>query len=388
MKSSAIIAPALLGLTLAVSACIAEEPEAEDVGSDQQGILAPSGYGHYCSMGWSGGGWALTWSSSSNGDPCGYLRRKFGTAGNIDRAGMYAVYGINNVVLRCDSDYVSTHRGYGSQPLNEAFSAASGKSGCVFTASMNDLPIFDAPFDPSSSVAHVTGFDFAKFPYKYTYLSDYGTGPDPGLSGWAYFFANRCTMMNDRGEKRSTASFIDDHDGHDWNMPRGTPIYATASGVVRDARWLWTGCTGSDSPIQGEVYLTHNITRWPSTYSEEFVSSYFHLEDITVAPGQWVNRGDVIGYSGNMGCSSGPHLHFATMRLTNTARAYRDTLSIPSGKANDGWRIVIEPYGFNTPKGFDPWAFKAYKPTSNWVGGGALSVNLWRHGEAPTLGSW
>ncbi|WP_437598259.1 M23 family metallopeptidase [Sorangium sp. So ce590] len=165
-------------------------------------------------------------------------------------------------------------------------------------------------------------------------------------------------------------------------MPAGRDIIAVADGVVRKSRWLTTNCTNSNSPTQGEVYIDHEVTRSPSTYTEKFTSAYFHLNVLSVADGATVTTGQKIGEVGWVGCSSESHLHFAVIRMNNTATDRTETLTIDAA-GNDGWRNVIEPYGFDPPAGFDPWGWRAYS-----IDAGALSIDLWNTGQAPTTGTW
>ena len=73
----------------------------------------------------------------------------------------------------------------------------------------------------------------------------------------------------------------------------GTPIYATADGVVTHAGW--------DSGYGRQVTIRHDFG----------VSTlYGHLSDIDVSVGQRVSRGDHIGDMGNSGRSTGTHLHY------------------------------------------------------------------------------
>ncbi|MFQ6613338.1 MAG: peptidoglycan DD-metalloendopeptidase family protein [Fidelibacterota bacterium] len=83
------------------------------------------------------------------------------------------------------------------------------------------------------------------------------------------------------------------HYGQDFSVPSGTPIYATADGVVQQARYR--GGFGKTIKINnGNGYST----------------IYAHLSKISVKYGQKVKRGDIIGYSGNTGRSTGPHVHY------------------------------------------------------------------------------
>jgi murein DD-endopeptidase MepM/ murein hydrolase activator NlpD len=88
------------------------------------------------------------------------------------------------------------------------------------------------------------------------------------------------------------------HAGLDFSAPSGTPIYATAQGVVRTAGNLGNG------------YGNHVIIYHGYQYS----TLYGHMFRIKVRPGQTVKRGEVIGYVGNTGKSTGPHLHYEVMK--------------------------------------------------------------------------
>ncbi len=83
------------------------------------------------------------------------------------------------------------------------------------------------------------------------------------------------------------------HKGIDLAAPTGTPIYATADGTVGKAEWF--------SSYGLFVALQHG---------GELETRYAHMSRIAVAPGQRVRKGEVIGYVGSTGRSTGPHLHY------------------------------------------------------------------------------
>ena len=83
------------------------------------------------------------------------------------------------------------------------------------------------------------------------------------------------------------------HYGVDLAAPTGTPIYATRSGTVDTATY------GSS----GGYYVQIN-------HGDGFRSIYLHMTHYIVSPGQHVSQGQVIGYCGSTGASTGPHLHF------------------------------------------------------------------------------
>ncbi|MBP3290204.1 MAG: peptidoglycan DD-metalloendopeptidase family protein [Alistipes sp.] len=84
------------------------------------------------------------------------------------------------------------------------------------------------------------------------------------------------------------------HQGTDIGLKIGDPIYATFDGRVRITKYYRGG-------YGNLIVLRHD--NGLETY-------YGHLSEILVKPEQWVTAGQVIGYGGNTGRSTGPHLHF------------------------------------------------------------------------------
>jgi murein DD-endopeptidase MepM/ murein hydrolase activator NlpD len=84
------------------------------------------------------------------------------------------------------------------------------------------------------------------------------------------------------------------HPGLDFAAPQGTPIYATANGTVRVASNMGTG-------YGNHVVINHG-------YGYETL--YGHMFRIKVKPGQKVKRGEIIGWVGSTGKSTGPHCHY------------------------------------------------------------------------------
>lgn len=91
------------------------------------------------------------------------------------------------------------------------------------------------------------------------------------------------------------------HTGVDFVTPIGTPVYATADGVVNSANFS-TGGYGYLIKIE---------------HSFGFMTYYAHLGKIVVQKGTFVRRGQLIAYSGNTGYSTGPHLHYEIRFLGN-----------------------------------------------------------------------
>src|SRR5690606_31639182 len=84
------------------------------------------------------------------------------------------------------------------------------------------------------------------------------------------------------------------HAGIDLAGPAGTPIYATADGVVAEAEYNRGG-------YGNLVKINHG---------RGIETRYAHLSSMTVSPGQRVSRGQVIGRMGSTGRSTGSHLHY------------------------------------------------------------------------------
>ena len=84
------------------------------------------------------------------------------------------------------------------------------------------------------------------------------------------------------------------HQGVDMACPTGTPIYATRSGTVTKAAYQAGGAG---------YYVS-------ISHGDGFASIYMHMTRYVVSAGQSVTQGQLIGYVGSTGVSTGPHLHF------------------------------------------------------------------------------
>jgi len=110
-------------------------------------------------------------------------------------------------------------------------------------------------------------------------------------------------------------------------MPLKTPIHATRVGIVVDVRndFFKNGLTQSHKSRANKIRILHD---------DGTMASYVHLslETVQVYEGLKVSAGQLIGYSGNTGYSTGPHLHFSIMQ-------------------NKGMNLVSIPFRFTTKKG-------------------------------------
>jgi murein DD-endopeptidase MepM/ murein hydrolase activator NlpD len=84
------------------------------------------------------------------------------------------------------------------------------------------------------------------------------------------------------------------HQGIDFAGNANTPIHAVGAGEIIAAGWVYSGYGISVVVDHGNGFLTH----------------YAHMNDTAVSVGDWVGPGDILGYEGSTGDSTGPHLHF------------------------------------------------------------------------------
>ena len=109
------------------------------------------------------------------------------------------------------------------------------------------------------------------------------------------------------------------HKGTDFAAPSGTPIMASGSGTIIRSRW----CGGGGNCVK----IKHN-----STYQ----TIYAHLKSFAkgIKEGRKVKQGQIIGYVGSTGMSTGPHLHYEV--LINGKQVNSQKLKLPSGKILKG----------------------------------------------------
>jgi murein DD-endopeptidase MepM/ murein hydrolase activator NlpD len=109
------------------------------------------------------------------------------------------------------------------------------------------------------------------------------------------------------------------HTGVDWAAPLGTPIYASGNGVIDKVGW--------ESGYGKYVRIRH---------SNGYETAYGHMTAFarSTQPGTRVRQGQVIGYVGSTGLSTGPHLHYEILvngRFVDPLR-----LKLPRGRVLDG----------------------------------------------------
>ena len=106
--------------------------------------------------------------------------------------------------------------------------------------------------------------------------------------------------------------------GTDFAAPAGTPIYAAASGYVQVAGW-------SSGGYGNYVIIYHGKMTDGNAYS----TLYGHMRSVATSAGKYVNQGDLIGYVGSTGNSTGNHLHLEVWKGGSKANAVNPRGYIP-----------------------------------------------------------
>lgn len=114
------------------------------------------------------------------------------------------------------------------------------------------------------------------------------------------------------------------HTGVDWSNRIGTPILASGNGTIIKAEW--------DGGYGRRVEVQH---------ANGYVTTYSHMSGFArgIQPGTKVRQGQVIGYLGNTGLSTGPHLHYEVMVNGHFVNPMR--IRVPRGRELDG-RLLAE----------------------------------------------
>lgn len=113
------------------------------------------------------------------------------------------------------------------------------------------------------------------------------------------------------------------HKGSDFAAPRGTPIYAAGNGTIDKS--------GRNGAYGNYIRIRHN---------SEYSTAYAHMKSIKrgMGKGKRVTQGEVIGYVGTTGRSTGPHLHYEILRNKRQVNPLR--VKMPSGKKLKGGELA------------------------------------------------
>tara|TARA_Y100000590_G_scaffold409042_1_gene500755 strand:- start:2038 stop:3390 length:1353 start_codon:yes stop_codon:yes gene_type:complete len=117
--------------------------------------------------------------------------------------------------------------------------------------------------------------------------------------------------------KHPILGFTKHHNGTDFAAPTGTPIMASGNGTVIKAGWCGNGGNC--------VRIRHNSS---------YTTGYGHMSKIATRSGRRVRQGQIIGYVGSTGMSTGPHLHYTVSYNGKFINSQK--LKLPSGKILKG----------------------------------------------------
>lgn len=219
------------------------------------------------------------------------------------------------------------------------------------------IPFLDLPFDYTGSTfanesrdTEQRGKVNAYFDHQYP---TYSSSPNASFPNTVNFYGYDSSQTNPPPPYNVT---YNGHDGIDYFIGNGTPVLAAASGNVIFA-----------SQISGYCWLTGRVETAnviKVQHDNGYVTEYWHLSSFApgLSPGVAVSRdpSHPIGYSGNTGCSSGPHLHFLVRNSSGIVVDPYDWMPLPDA----AW------YGQT-----DPW--QQYNADNG--GADATSHYLWIH---------
>ncbi len=134
-----------------------------------------------------------------------------------------------------------------------------------------------------------------------------------------------------------TSSF---HTGIDYACPMNTPIFASADGVIRFSSLDKTGYGNC-------VIIEHDVTH--ATLYAHLNSLVYYVYKISNQGLVSVKQGDLIGYSGTTGYSTGPHLHFEARRAWNDYRSHFNPMDLPLMSVDDSIQNGAVDLGLKEP---------------------------------------
>ena len=125
------------------------------------------------------------------------------------------------------------------------------------------------------------------------------------------------------GRRHPVLGYVRPHWGIDWAAPRGSPILASGDGVVEKSGWV--------SGYGRQTLLQH---------ANGYETSYSHQSGIAkgIRPGARVHQGQIIGYVGSTGLSTGNHLHFEI--AVNGQKVDPMRIKLPSGEVLEGDDLI------------------------------------------------
>jgi hypothetical protein len=368
----------------------------------------PAGTGHWCNVHWPDGTWDFGWTGAT---PCQTLKA-LKPNGTIVRAGLYSLSGVNQVHVGCNNGEPGPAVASGTAPLQALYDAVGHTANaCVFTVAPTALPVFSRMFIDGDQLPPPRRAN--PFIHSYFHVHEVNRPYIPDFSAQVSL-----AQFNNPGNGSTATSMGIDINGrdvggqreaaYDLQLDEGRPLYAVGDGIVipngSRARDVTGVGGGGGSPNQGEIFVKYTVGP-AGDYQEGFVVYYAHVRARNVVDGQTVKAGQILGYTGATGATSGiAHLHVTVARITNTnARvagnpAFGYRLPFQANPPNIGFdpygaNIIMnamDPLGWKAPGGIDPWGYAYWNvvvpsmaaPSSGFTGLGGWSIALFKNGEA------
>ncbi|GHC36145.1 peptidoglycan DD-metalloendopeptidase family protein [Aidingimonas halophila] len=148
-----------------------------------------------------------------------------------------------------------------------------------------------------------------------------GESLDPAFDRYPFSGDYQISSSFNLQRKHPVTGRVSPHYGTDFAMDTGTPVEAPADGRVQKV--------GNDSLAGRYIELVHD---------NGYRTRYLHLSQPTVERGERVSMGDRIGFSGNTGRSTGPHLHYEI--IVNNDRVDPMRVDLPENKSLEGDALV------------------------------------------------
>ena len=143
--------------------------------------------------------------------------------------------------------------------------------------------------------------------------------PQLSFTGFACPLKRYTRISSEYGWRKNPVSGVNRlHAGIDLAAPGGTPIYAAASGYVQVAGW-------SSGGYGNYVIIYHGSMSDGNAYS----TLYGHMKSVATSAGKYVKQGELIGYVGSTGNSTGNHLHLEVWKGGSKANAVNPRGYIP-----------------------------------------------------------
>ena len=143
--------------------------------------------------------------------------------------------------------------------------------------------------------------------------------PQLSFTGFICPLKSYSRVSSEYGWRKNPVSGVNKlHAGTDFAAPGGTPIYAAASGYVQVAGW-------SSGGYGNYVIIYHGKMSDGNTYS----TLYGHMQSVATSAGKYVKQGELIGYVGSTGNSTGNHLHLEVWKGGSKANAVNPRNYIP-----------------------------------------------------------